>query len=515
MIVVASSASASDPPRARTAQTSCADLRPVGNFNTFVYGDHRIDNTQVYGRVAIGGDLLLGAQGAVTIGSDEPGPNRARFDLIVKGDRVAEPTINSAGSNVSVQNASVIHAGEISPAGVVNAPSGDIIAVDRDELAERIGFDFAETFERLTTFQGVWDDQPGQVRITDQDVIDTGNDAPIVRFVGTSRRLNVFRISAAALERARTIQIRVPADTATTLINVTGRAYKSVTAPTVATEFAVGSGSFRTLGGGTGAVDTELGRVRAQLVWSFPRAQTVQIGGPTQGNQTVAWEGSVLAPKATVLVGPSARVHGTIVALYLQQTDPVGDPIIGGAVRLPGFGREVCLPQVCPGSDVEPEPPDPDEPEPPPLGDEPIELAPPGPSAPPDTGAVAGTQTGSTTLQMCKRPFRPRVRAGRTVTFRLEVRNVGLATAQDVVVCDRVSTSVRIVRAPGAEVRGRRACWRIDSVRDERTFHLAVRVNSTTRGVVRNVVTGRAGNAAIARALAQIRVVGPPPAVTG
>jgi uncharacterized repeat protein (TIGR01451 family) len=107
------------------------------------------------------------------------------------------------------------------------------------------------------------------------------------------------------------------------------------------------------------------------------------------------------------------------------------------------------------------------------------------------------------------------VRAGRTVTFRLEVRNVGLATAEAVVVCDRVSTSVRIVRAPGAEVRGRRACWRIDSVRDERTFHLAVRVNSTTRGVVRNVVTGRAGNAAIARALAQIRVVGPPPAVTG
>jgi uncharacterized repeat protein (TIGR01451 family) len=111
------------------------------------------------------------------------------------------------------------------------------------------------------------------------------------------------------------------------------------------------------------------------------------------------------------------------------------------------------------------------------------------------------------------------VRAGSTVTFRLELRNEGLATARRVVACDRVPAGLRIIRAPGAEVRGRRACWRVRSLNDERTFHLTVQVSSRARGMIRNVLRARAANAGNARAVARIRVrpaFDPcPPAVTG
>src|SRR5262249_54780768 len=137
-----------------------------------------------------------------------------------------------------------------------------------------------------------------------------------------------------------TIQIRAPNDTDTTLINVTGTLYKSVTRPTDSFRFAVGDGNFENAGSG------ETGRMRDRVVWSFPKAHTVQLGGPRAQGPTTSWEGNVFAPGATVLVGPSVRVQGTIVAAELQQVDPSGGNS-GGDIRSLGLAG-VCLPKTCP-----------------------------------------------------------------------------------------------------------------------------------------------------------------------
>jgi uncharacterized repeat protein (TIGR01451 family) len=236
------------------------------------------------------------------------------------------------------------------------------------------------------------------------------------------------------------------------------------------------------------------------LVWSFHEAETVQIGTNDTTSPSVSWQGTVLAPKATVLLGRSTTLFGTLMAGRLEQT---------GTARLPTLADGACLPPRCEPPTQPPGPGEP-EPEPPPLPPTPIPPAPPGASRPPDAGGVAGQESGSTRIALCKRRNRARVRAGGTVTFRLEIRNTGLAMARRVVVCDRLPAGLRLIRARGAQVRGNRACWRFATAGDERTVHLTARVDDTVRGVIRNVARATAANAPTARGRARIRVLGAP-----
>jgi choice-of-anchor A domain-containing protein/uncharacterized repeat protein (TIGR01451 family) len=483
-VPVATSASASDPVRARTAQTECADLAPVTDFNTFVLGDHRITNNDVFGRMAVGGDALFGSAGSVSIGNGMP-MDVGRNDLIVRGDIIA-------AGNVRAGHGSVVYAGMLQ--GSIGA-AGTVTQIDEADLP----FGFDVVFGLLNLLQDAWADLPNQ---KEPELIGAGGDNPRLRFVGTSSTLNVFSVSAATLQRAETIQIGVPGGTATTLINVSGATYTSADRPTTATTFNVDDpvgNDFEKVGAGD--VTSAKGKARARVVWSFHEAETLQFGYETNQGPTVHWEGSVIAPKATVLLGRSTDFFGTLVAARLEQT---------GTARLPSLADDACLPRRCelPG----PSGPEPNEPtpEPPSLPSQPIQPAPPGASRPPDTGAVAGEQAGSTTIQLCKRRNRARVRAGGTVTFRLKVVNIGLATARRVVVCDRLPAGLRIVRARGAQVRAGRACWRIGSLRDERTMHLKARVDDTASGVIRNVAHARASNAPTARGRARIRVLAAP-----
>jgi choice-of-anchor A domain-containing protein/uncharacterized repeat protein (TIGR01451 family) len=483
VVAVPVASAGSEPVRAQSAQAGCADLAPVTSFNTFVLGDHRILNNDVYGRMAVGGDALLNTpvqEGSISIGN-ALAKNADRNDLIVRGDIVSPGT-------AQVNSGSVIYAGTLT--GNVGAPSGTVTQVAVADLP----FDFDDVFVRLRALQDTWADLNHQKA---PEVIGSGDNTR-VRFVGTSRTLNVFSVSAATLQRAATIQIGVPGGTATTLINVSGNSYTSAYRPTVATAFNVDDpvgNEFEKVGAGD--VDSPKARARAKVVWNFHEADTVELGYDTSQGPTVRWEGTVIAPNATVLLGRSTDFFGTLVAGRLEQT---------GTARLPGLAGGACLPPPCePGEPVEP-----GEAEPPPLPPDPIEPAPPGAARPPDTGDIAGQQAGSTTMTLCKRRSRARVRAGGTVSFRLEVRNIGLAAARDVSVCDRPPAGLRIVRARGARVRAGRACWRFDSVRDERTLHLTVRANTTARGVIRNVARARASNAATVRGRARIRVLAAP-----
>jgi uncharacterized repeat protein (TIGR01451 family) len=96
--------------------------------------------------------------------------------------------------------------------------------------------------------------------------------------------------------------------------------------------------------------------------------------------------------------------------------------------------------------------------------------------------------------------------AGQSVTYRIEVRNIGIIDARRVVVCDPVPAGLTIVRARGARVRDGRACWRIRSLGNERTFHVKARVNRTARGRIANTARARAANARRVRNATRIRV---------
>jgi choice-of-anchor A domain-containing protein/uncharacterized repeat protein (TIGR01451 family) len=488
LAIAAMAAEAREPSTARTAQTACADLSPASEFNTFVHGDHRINNNDVYGRMAVGGNAIFNdrQQGEVAIGN---GLSQAptRLDLIVGGDIVSP-------GNARVNRGSAVYTGTLT--GSLGA-AGSVTRIDEADLP----FDFGDAFERLRSLQDTWADLPDQLHPV---VLGAGGNHPRVRFVGTDDRLNVFTVSATTLQSARTLEIGVPNGTATTLINVTGNSYTSADLPTERIMFNVDDpvgDDFEQVGGGD--FTSPKGIARGRLVWSFADADVVQIGSDeVAGNPSISWQGSVFAPRATVLLARSATVYGSVVALRVEQT---------GRARLPGIA-DACLPPPCeptePTDPTDPTEPTPEpEPEPPPLPPEPITPSPPGGSRPP-AGAVGGAVSGSTALSLCKRPNRRRVPAGGRVTYRLEVRNTGLAPAQNVVVCDPVPVGLTIVRARGARVRGNRACWRFGRVRDERTMHLKARVNSTASGVIRNVARARATNATGVRAGRPIRVIG-------
>ena len=84
------------------------------------------------------------------------------------------------------------------------------------------------------------------------------------------------------------------------------------------------------------------------------------------------------------------------------------------------------------------------------------------------------------------------VRGNHRIQFRITIRARGQGTAANVRVCDVLPPGLVVVRAPGATVRGGRACWRIKSISAGRSksYQVTVRANSVQRATFRtNVAT--------------------------
>jgi choice-of-anchor A domain-containing protein/uncharacterized repeat protein (TIGR01451 family) len=470
-------------PQRAAAQQDCADPGFVTDYNTFVLGDHRVINDSVDGRMAVGRDAFVQQFGVGNRLSDDA----ARVDLLVGRDIVS-------GGNARANHGAVTYGRTLS--GALSA-FGSITRADPP-------FDFSQTFVALRAAQQSWADVT-----PNGDVIPPEFSYSPLQLTGTDPKLNVFRLTAATLQSPQVIQIRVP-DGASTLINVTGTTYTSAAYPTVAMRFWDGSQYVQF---SDNAPNARVEAARRDLLWSFPDASSVQLG------PGMDWQGSVLAPRALVVLADNTRFHGTLIAENLEQQ---------GTATLPGFGG--CLPPPCPPVPTPtPSPtetptvsptttptttptvtptstptvtPTPTETaEPPPLPPDPIPTSSPGdpnPPAPP-SGGTAGIAVFHTVLDLCKKPNRRHLRAGSKVTYRLRIRNVGLPPARRVRVCDPVPQGLRIVRARGARVSGGRACWTIRRLSREKTFHVTARANRTTRGAIRNTASARAANASRVR----------------
>jgi choice-of-anchor A domain-containing protein/uncharacterized repeat protein (TIGR01451 family) len=479
LVAVALVAIARVPGRA-IAQADCADPGFVTDYNTFVLGDHRVINDSVDGRMAVGRDAFVQQFGVGNRLSDDA----SRVDLLVGRDIVS-------GGNARANHGAVTYGRALT--GALSA-FGSIRQADPP-------FDFSQTFVALRAAQQSWADATPNGTVT----LPEFSYSPI-NFRGTDPKINVFRVTAADLQGAQEIEIRVP-DGASTLINVTGGSYTSGARPTTAMKFWTGS-QYQQFS--DNAPNDRVERARRDLLWSFPDASSVQLG------PGLDWQGSVMAPRALVTLANNTRFHGTLVAENLEQQ---------GTATLPGF--EGCLPPPCPPvptptptptetPTVEPtatptlEPTATPTAEPPPLPPTPIPPSPPGnpdPPAPP-AGGVAGATASRTVLDLCKKPNRRRVAPGSKVRFRLRIRNVGLPTARRVVVCDQLPQGLKIVRARGARIRNGRACWRIRRLSRERTLHVTARVTLVGRGRITNTASARAANARRVRNPATVRVLG-------
>ena len=101
-------------------------------------------------------------------------------------------------------------------------------------------------------------------------------------------------------------------------------------------------------------------------------------------------------------------------------------------------------------------------------------------------------------------------RAGRAVTYRLVVRNVGSAAAAHLRLCDTVPAQTTIVSRDGGQLAAGRICFTLARLAAHRTriFRVVLRADSTARGSIVNRARLSGANFAIVRAHATTRVRG-------
>jgi choice-of-anchor A domain-containing protein len=288
-------------PRAHAAQTgdNCAATGIPGEFDIFVSGGYSATSggTQIQGRAAAGGDVTIQGVNVGTALSPDPG----RLDLIVGGD------LSVLQGGAGVHNGSVSYGGTLTMAGAIGT-----LGIRRATPP----FDFDDQFAALREQSARWADLEANGGVT-------GPTFGALELTGTDPKLNVFEVTSALLQSAQQVRLNVPAGS-TTLVNVSGSTYANTL-----TSIQLGNSS------------------PAQLMWNFPEATSVQIGG-------VAWQGAVLAPNAAVSVS-NGQVNGPIVAAQLSSSSvAINHAPFGGCLPPPGSGYSVTFVALsCPAySDI-------------------------------------------------------------------------------------------------------------------------------------------------------------------
>jgi uncharacterized repeat protein (TIGR01451 family)/fimbrial isopeptide formation D2 family protein len=124
--------------------------------------------------------------------------------------------------------------------------------------------------------------------------------------------------------------------------------------------------------------------------------------------------------------------------------------------------------------------------------------------------AARAESAGSPVLHLVKKRLgHGAIEAGRTVAFKIQVKNSGRGAAADVVVCDRLPGAMSFVSVAGAKFEHGNACWKVAMLAPggSRSFHVVARIDGGLGSrTVRNVATVEADNAPNRRAVAPVRV---------
>ncbi|HEX6696694.1 MAG TPA: choice-of-anchor A family protein [Solirubrobacteraceae bacterium] len=258
VVVCALAAMAILPCRAMAAD--CAVPGVPGQYDVFVGGTFTSDTggATIEGRVAAGGDARVQS---IALGTNPPlAPDPSRADLVVGRDL----TIGGGGGTVS--QGRVTYGGTLTANGTLSTLGG--------LHHEQPPFDFSDQMALVRERSAQWADLKANGTITGPGSYD-------IRFNGTSSTLNVFALTASALQSYGKVTINVPSGS-TTLVNVSGSTFTSALY----------------------GIDL-VGTTPDKVVWNFPLATSVQ---QTSG---LDFKGTILAPNAGVNVA-NGHLYGQI-----------------------------------------------------------------------------------------------------------------------------------------------------------------------------------------------------------
>ena len=268
------SASGDAAARRPLATSACgADVLGVAQgFNVFVQHNYDATSTSVEGRAAAGGNVAIDSYG---VGTTLPQPRPRR------PDRGREPRRRRRGAQAP--NGSVTYGATLT--GSISTPNGQLTHAAPP-------FDFNAEFATLAATS---------TTIGAMAANGTAS-GPSYAFelLGTSAATNVFTLPASTLQTAQVIKINVPGSS--TIVNVTGSSYTTAAFPTAAIQFWDGSNYVQPSDQSPPAIVA----LRDATLWNFPTATSVQIG------PNLAWEGTVLAPRAAVSFPGSTQLDAPI-----------------------------------------------------------------------------------------------------------------------------------------------------------------------------------------------------------
>ena len=235
------------------------DLSEAGNYNLLTWGDATLQNSDIQGSVAVGGNASFSGY---SIGSQANNALPTDASFVVRGNL-------TAGSG-QVNNGSIYVGGAYNGPGYnLNAAAG---SVTQSGLGAAVPFNFATARTALTASSASYGAAAANGWIALGSTL---------TLTGTDSSLNIFNITAAQLAAANTLQINVAANSHV-LINVSG----------------------------TSAVFSNMGisgtATAADTLFNFYQATTLLMS-------SIGVEGSILAPLADVNFA-NGQMDGILIA---------------------------------------------------------------------------------------------------------------------------------------------------------------------------------------------------------
>jgi choice-of-anchor A domain-containing protein len=301
-VIGAAAVSVGAQPAGATA-TCGGSLGQAGAFNEFSIQNATRSNSDVQGRAAYGGNASVNS---FSFGAGLP-INASRDDLIVGGNL----SIGSGGGQL--QSGSGIYAGTLSGPGTLGHPHGTL-------THQAPPFSFATEGANLSS------EAAAISALTQNGTVSTSGVGYVVKtLTGTDPTQNVFSLTAAQLAGANELDLKVPftaSSASTTLINVIGD-YSVTTKPLNVIKIWNGT-TFEQDGG---SPSTNFQNVRARLLFNFS-SSNVTIA------TNMAWEGTILAPQATVTIG-QGQTNGGVIGNVINGTGQTNNAL---------FDPNGCLP---------------------------------------------------------------------------------------------------------------------------------------------------------------------------
>ena len=255
-------------------------------FSDGAFNATQSSGTSITGRIAAAGDVTLDG---VLVG---PAAGDSTPTVVAGANFTAGRTTGSGGT----LNGGVRYGGSI------NVAPNFTVNGTREHAAPPFSFDDEfQSLELLSASLADLNQSPGAT-------VALNPYSRALELTGTASGLNVFTVSAAELAQAAGVVINLTQSGATALINVTTDT-DLVIAP-----------MYENLSGAASA---------ATVMWNFPLATGLDV------HAGVSWQGSILAPNASVTSSGHPQLHGQLIAKTVPSDDWVIDRV----------SSTVCLPQ--------------------------------------------------------------------------------------------------------------------------------------------------------------------------